>query len=458
MNNDNNKKITVRLNFQPVHNSLYHVFFQPLFFLAMNQKQVFMNEKVQVQAEQVQAQAEQVQAEQIQDPAEKNPKKNDQLVFNMPPNLVLEMNNSSLKEVDFQLNYIMDRYACDYEFTFKGASFLIKTDKTNKNFSFKSGHDEHNITSVYEITYNAADYAIFEDFILTSVNYFNKYSTDSKLNNNRLKLFISSTDGSYFDQFGSRPKRSLDSVFLPKKQKEDLVKEMTDFFDPLTIKRYANLGIIHKKIMLFAGKPGTGKSSLITALASHFDYNIAIVSFTPKMTDVGLMRALRSLDNDREDEQKVLFVFEDMDCIFKERKSNDESRNMVTFSGILNAFDGISTSENMWCILTTNYICNLDSALIRSSRVDKIVTFDYAVKEQIVAIYKAHTLGSAEQAEEFYEGVQDLNLKVTTSLLQQYLLKFMDKPKEANENLDEMKKMYLASNVKSDTADENLYN
>ena len=29
-------------------------------------------------------------------------------------------------------------------------------------------------------------------------------------------------------------------------------------------------------------------------------------------------------------------ILEDIDCIFKERKSNDESKNSITFSGLLN--------------------------------------------------------------------------------------------------------------------------
>ena len=450
------KIITVRFTYQSLRKSLETVFYQPLFMLAMHKKQQFLKAREKLYNEKL------INSDlifELDSGTVADFPGNPPLRLENPP-LRLEIIESCLKEIDFNLNYAIDRSECDYKFTYKTAPFHLQTDHLVQHCSLKYGNDEHAVTSNYQITYNAADFEQFEDFIMTSTAYFNKFYDDSKLNANRLKLFISAPEGSYFERFGTRPKRSLDSVFLPKKQKEDIINELTDFFDAKTIKRYAELGIIHKKIMMFAGKPGTGKSSLITALASHFDYNIAIVSFTPKMTDVSLMRALRAFDHDhdKDDEKKVLFVFEDMDCIFKERKSNDESRNMVTFSGILNAFDGISTSENMWCIMTTNYLCNLDSALIRSSRVDKIILFDYAVKEQITAIFRAHTVGDDKQADEFYAEVQELNINVTTSLLQQYLLKYLDKPLEAIANLSEMKKMYDISNISRDVADTNLYN
>ena len=115
-----------------------------------------------------------------------------------------------------------------------------------------------------------------------------------------------------------------------------------------------------------------------------------------------------------------------MDCIFKERKSNDEQKNAITFSGILNALDGITSSEFIGFI-TSNYKCNLDPALIRSGRVD-------------------------------YEVVRCLDIKISISLLQQYLMKYLDKPDEAIKNIDELKKMYDSSHISKDSGETGLYN
>ncbi len=166
-------------------------------------------------------------------------------------------------------------------------------------------------------------------------------------------------------------------------------------------------------------------------------------------------------DND-EEERDTLLVIEDMDCIFVARKSNDENRNQVTFSGILNALDGVTTGGNQIVIMTTNHIENLDPALIRPGRVDHILRFDYATKEQIKEIFTVYTkndpviagdkcvIAQGTSSQEFYEAVKGLNIKITTSLLQQYLLKYANQAASIVENVDELKTMYDACNKQSE--------
>jgi chaperone BCS1 len=50
----------------------------------------------------------------------------------------------------------------------------------------------------------------------------------------------------------------------------------------------------------------------------------------------------------------------------------------VTFSGLLNAIDGVASKEGRLLIMTTNHRSRLDEALIRPGRVDIQVRFDYA--------------------------------------------------------------------------------
>jgi chaperone BCS1 len=175
------------------------------------------------------------------------------------------------------------------------------------------------------------------------------------------------------------------------------------------------------------------------------------------MHDNDLIRLLRSLEE--KEENKVFIIFEDMDCIFKERKSNDESRNMITFSGILNALDGITTRDNMICFITTNYKQHLDSALIRPGRVDSIFRFDYVNKEQVIDIFTAFT-ERPDKAQLFYDELSRFNINVSASLLQQYLLKYIDEPNidKAIDNIDELKKMYDAAHVSKEAGETGLYN
>jgi chaperone BCS1 len=54
----------------------------------------------------------------------------------------------------------------------------------------------------------------------------------------------------------------------------------------------------------------------------------------------------------------------------------------VTFSGFLNALDGVASGEERIIFLTTNHLDRLDPALIRPGRVDLTALIDDAVPEQ----------------------------------------------------------------------------
>ena len=65
--------------------------------------------------------------------------------------------------------------------------------------------------------------------------------------------------------------------------------------------------------------------------------------------------------------------------------------NRLTFSGLLNAIDGIITpdsSEPQLLFLTTNYKERLDSALIRPGRVDFQLHVDYCDPTQTKLLYE----------------------------------------------------------------------
>jgi len=59
----------------------------------------------------------------------------------------------------------------------------------------------------------------------------------------------------------------------------------------------------------------------------------------------------------------------------------------VTFSGFLNALDGVASGEERIIFLTTNHIERLDSALIRPGRVDLASLVDDAVPEQARTLF-----------------------------------------------------------------------
>jgi len=62
--------------------------------------------------------------------------------------------------------------------------------------------------------------------------------------------------------------------------------------------------------------------------------------------------------------------------------NNSRYQSSVTFSGFLNALDGVASGEERIIFMTTNHIEKLDPALIRPGRVDLVELVDNASPEQ----------------------------------------------------------------------------
>jgi len=432
------------------HGAREDLFFQPLFFLGENLKQYYQKKNNLKINEEMHIEKLDFSLYSPNDSGDDGSTLN----FEIPP---INKRNDELI-----ISYTLDRFNLDFSFTYADAIFHIKKVKLeNQQIITKIDHEfKHILYSVYEISYQLKDKDKFEEFIKESVKYYVKFYLGFKKEIDKIKVFISSCDGGYFESLGCRPKRNLNTIYIPKKQKEDLMNDINDFLDPKTKQLYAELGIPYKRTYLFEGEMGSGKTSLISAVASTIGYNLAIVSFTPKLTEVQLMKMMRNFNNEQGPDDNVIIVLEDLDCLFNERKNNDTALNSMSFSGILNALDGISTSQNRIIIITTQYIKHLDSALIRPGRVDYIMHFDYIVKEQIEDIFKSFTkCNDKEKINEFCNLYFELNIKTSTSSLQQYLLKYLSKPDEAINNIDELKKMFDMSNIGPKKSEETgLYN
>ncbi|MBR7518757.1 AAA family ATPase, partial [Mycobacterium tuberculosis] len=65
--------------------------------------------------------------------------------------------------------------------------------------------------------------------------------------------------------------------------------------------------------------------------------------------------------------KKSFIIFEDIDAVFDENRNKKQTKDGgigagITFSGLLNALDGIASPEGIVYFMTTNYIDKLDSA------------------------------------------------------------------------------------------------
>ncbi len=145
---------------------------------------------------------------------------------------------------------------------------------------------------------------------------------------------------------------------------------------------YRKLGLPYKMCIVLHGQPGSGKSSIIRSLASDYGMNVCNLPLTG-FSDKGFNDAIVSAPDNS------IIVVEDFDscsAVLKRKGvSGDLTKDVLegaaekgdfsflTLSGILNTLDGVASLDNKIIIFTTNCLSKIDSALLRSGRVDSII-------------------------------------------------------------------------------------
>jgi chaperone BCS1 len=87
--------------------------------------------------------------------------------------------------------------------------------------------------------------------------------------------------------------------------------------------------------------------------------------------------------------QQTIVLLEDIDAAFVQRRAGDQTRGGgVSFSGLLNAIDGVGSGEQRVVFMTTNFIERLDPALIRPGRVDMVQLIDFASEVQVAQLFR----------------------------------------------------------------------
>ena len=103
-----------------------------------------------------------------------------------------------------------------------------------------------------------------------------------------------------------REKRPLSSVYTNNGISDMLLKDIQAFIDSKEL--YIQNNILYKRNYLLYGKPGTGKSSLIFALASYFNFKIKVI-------DLKSITSVSDILYRISDTNKVFYVFEDIDAL-----------------------------------------------------------------------------------------------------------------------------------------------
>jgi hypothetical protein len=303
-------------------------------------------------------------------------------------------------EIEFELNYGSNKI------NFNDNEIIIDYQKEGTPVGLYFSADIYKILKIKIKYVNDNEISkkqnIIKDFMKEARKYYNRKESD--------EIICKILRNGIWRQLAKLPKRKMDTIYLPKKEK--IYNDLKKFFG--LEEEYKKLGIPWKRNYLLEGPPGTGKSSLIFALASSFDLDIHIINLGPKVDDSVFMSAIAALPS------KTILLLEDIDSLFVERKANDSNKSLVSFSGILNVLDGMARKNGLIIFLTTNFKENLDKALIRPSRVDFQMNFKNCEKEQIKQMYLKFFPEKETKFEKFYNKIDTLELR--TCILQQFFM------------------------------------
>lgn len=207
---------------------------------------------------------------------------------------------------------------------------------------------------------------------LVSVGVFQATAKDS------VEVCTYSNSGHYMSpSWSQQTKRSMDSVFIPGDAKALLMDEFETFI------KNRDWRMAHsrpdKRCVMLEGPPGTGKSSLGLALASHFNLDLITISMESATVD-GLATIIR---NNRVKELPTLLLMEDIDYCsavwsreyiqnLEEGSGEKQHRphNSIKSGELLNFLSGVVGLDNVIVLITTNRPEILDPAFVRPGRID----------------------------------------------------------------------------------------
>lgn len=160
-------------------------------------------------------------------------------------------------------------------------------------------------------------------------------------------------------------RRGLETIYLDAQVLAEIVEDMAAFLRSEPV--YRRLGIPYRKGYGFFGPPGTGKTSLVQALATNFNLPLYYLNLNSRTIDsdslptmLGLMRT------------PSILLLEDVDCLTAARgRETDKDRPALSTADLLNALDGIVASEGRVVMMTSNHPERLDPALVRAGRLDR---------------------------------------------------------------------------------------
>ena len=201
-----------------------------------------------------------------------------------------------------------------------------------------------------------------------------KYNTNIKLNEKKTKK--------------TEKKITLDEIILDDETKKSILSTINFVKNR---EKYLEIGCTIPKGILLVGKPGTGKSYLAEIIASEADYKFKFTCGAELLDKyVGSSaEKIRKIFDELKDEPSLLYI-DEIDSIGSKRMGSDENKEYRAALNQLLTCMSDKKYQNVMIIGSTNIPEQLDPALIRSQRFDRIVEIKEPTYDMRIDLFKLY--------------------------------------------------------------------
>lgn len=220
-------------------------------------------------------------------------------------------------------------------------------------------------------------YATSKDGQDAVISMLNRIASDQDKRKPALHLMDNWGDWSRRDDL---PERQLSSVILKRGQMERLRDDLQQFLEDED--EYVRRGMPYHRGYLLHGPPGTGKTSIVRALAAEFGLDLWYAPLGDLQKDTSLLTLINRV------KPGSILLLEDVDIFHSTREREDDGGGL-SMAGLLNALDGVATPHGLITFMTTNDITVIDDAVIRPGRIDVREEVSLPDQDQIARLFES---------------------------------------------------------------------